>query len=429
MKFEKINTKIVVAVGVAIILVLTLVYVIFSTDIIIKHKPSGEDTNTNSNSNAPVISEDAKNRTKDVNSLSAEEKKYIIEQNFSNYLGELETTILEQLKKDCENDKKCPFEIDDYLEYTKEPPTKITGCSGRISLSYNKDEAGIDMSAVSCTSGNPNTNIEDDPEESNSNVYDGTGKISDAVKNRQKIADTLTAYERMYIASENLLNDIMSSTAQDLNRKKENCVDPTYCNYESAYYNYYTHDANKGYFFKECSGKINVVYVPGVIVVGQNTKGALKVVKDTDNLKNGEIRLSDARPHLSSKKVETGDYVKKNKVKVYTKTQNSANALKVVADTKKPGAKEIRISNVRNRVYSSKVEVGDFVAVTDIDAYVAADKNDKDALKVVADFRTPEKGEIKVSAVRPYIDESPIKVGDYVTEGIFVTDSSKVVCK
>ncbi len=430
MKLEKINTKIVVAVGVAIILILTLVFVIFNTNIIIKHDKKDSNTNTNSSSNAEVVSEEAKNRLKDVNDLNAEEKKYIIKQNYLSSLEELETTILDQMKIDCIDAKSCPFGIEDYLEYTKEPPTKISGCSGKLSVTFENNEANVDMSGVSCTSGNnTNTNYED-PEEPDYGVYDGTGAIPDDVKNRTKLAKALTANEKNYIVGENMLNDIIEATGETMDGLKALCVDSKNCDFDSASYNLYSNDSEKGYFISGCTGKINVVYLPGVVVVNKNTKGALKVVKDTDTLKANEIRLSDALPRLSSTTLQNGNYVKKVKTKAYTvATASTKGALKVVADTKKPTANEIRFSNVKNRVYSSEVKIGDYVVIGDIDAYVLTNKNDKDAIKVVADFRDSKEGEIKFSLVRPLIDESGVKEGDYVTEGKFVTDTSKVVCK
>jgi len=161
-----------------------------------------------------------------------------------------------------------------------------------------------------------------------------------------------------------------------------------------------------------------------------NNDEIFEAVKDTDNLKANEIRLSDALPHLSSTKLQTGDYVKKTKVKAYVAaTAKTKGALKVVSDKKKPAANEIRFSNVKYRVYSVEIKEGDYVAVEEIDAYVATTADDKDALKVVADFRTLEAGQIKISSARPFIDTNPIKVGDYVIEGTYVTDTSKVVCK
>lgn len=426
MRLEKINTKIVVAVGVSIILILTLVFVIFNTNIIIKHDK--KDSNTNTSSNTEVVSEDAKNRVKDVNDLNVEEKKYIIKQNYLASLKDLETTILDQMKIDCIEAKSCPFGIEDYLEYTKEPPTKISGCSGKLSVTFENNEAKVDMSGVNCTSGT-NTNYED-PEEPDYGAYDGTGAIPDDVKNRIKLATLLTANEKNYIVGENILADINGATGDTMAGLKDSCVDPKNCDFDSDIYNLYSQDSEKGYFISGCSGKVNVVYLPGVVVVNKNTKGALKVVKDTDNLKANEIRMSDALPRLSSTPLQNGNYVKKVKVKAYTLANASkGGALKVVADTKKPTASEIRFSNVKNRVYFSDIKVGDYVVISDIDAYVFADKSDKDALKVVADFREPKEGEIKFSLVRPLIDESGVKEGDYVTEGKFVTDTSKVVCK
>ena len=94
MKFEKLNTKVVVAIGVAVILVLTLVFIIFNTDLIVNHKKDNSNTNTNSASNTETISDEAKDRTKDVNDLNSVEKKYLIEQNFLTYLESLDPTVL-----------------------------------------------------------------------------------------------------------------------------------------------------------------------------------------------------------------------------------------------------------------------------------------------------------------------------------------------
>ena len=435
MKFEKLNTKVVVAIGVAVILVLTLVFIIFNTDLIVNHKKDNSNTNTNSASNTETISDEAKDRTKDVNDLNSVEKKYLIEQNFLTYLESLDPTVLEQMKKECVEKGSCPIDIKDLLDYVKDKEnpdksTTISGCSGKLSYTFENGEVKVDMSGVVCsTKPNTNTNYQD-PEESNSNVYDGTGKVPENVENREKYPKQLSPEEKNYIVSKNMQTDISGATGETVENLKAHCIDPKNCEFDAKNYNLYSDDSDIGYFITGCTGKINVIYVPGVITATAKTKGALKVVKDTDNLKANEIRLSDALPHLSSTKLQTGDYVKKTKVKAYVAaTAKTKGALKVVSDKKKPAANEIRFSNVKYRVYSVEIKEGDYVAVEEIDAYVATTADDKDALKVVADFRTLEAGQFKISSARPFIDTNPIKVGDYVIEGTYVTDTSKVVCK
>lgn len=375
MKFEKINTKIVVAVGVAIILILTLVYIIFNTDIIVKHKKKEEDTNSNTNTNTEVVSEEAKERLKDVNSLNEAEKKYIIQQNFLKYLDELDATVLDQLKKDCEADKNCPFEIDDYLEYTKEPPTKITGCKGSISLTYEKDASKVDMDGVSCTSGSgsSNTNIEDpDDTNSNSNI-----QISENVKNRTKPVKNLTADEKTYVIIDNLFKTVNSSEENIKEGMKEYCLKEGDCDFDASQYGSYADNGEAGYWVNGCTGKAYIVYVPGHVTASKNSKGALEVVSnDTKKPKDNQIKLSDIKTHLNGTNPQAGDYVVK---------QGSG--------------------------------------------YVKTSKGTQNALRVVRDNTKPGKDEIKESAVVPYLDTSEISVGDYVTEGIFVVSYDKVVCK
>ena len=171
--------------------------------------------------------------------------------------------------------------------------------------------------------------------------------------------------------------DISGATGETVENLKAHCIDPKNCEFDAKNYNLYSDDSDIGYFITGCTGKINVIYVPGDVAATAKTKGALKVV----------------------------------------------------SDKKKPAANEIRFSNVKYRVYSVEIKEGDYVAVEEIDAYVATTADDKDALKVVADFRTLEAGQIKISSARPFIDTNPIKVGDYVIEGTYVTDTSKVVCK
>lgn len=375
MKLERINTKIVVAVGVAIILVLTIIFVIFNTDIIVKHNKKDTNTNSNSGQNTEVVSEEAKDRLKDVNLLNAEEKKYIIEQNFLGYLKEIETTILEQMKIDCLEKDSCPFGIEDYLVYTEDPLTKISGCSGKLSVTFDKNDPKVDMSGVSCSSstGNTNTNYED-PEDSN---YNTTGTISESVKNRTKPAKTLNQEEKLYIMKENFLSDILGAEQDTLDYFEKNCTKPGVCKNDSSIYGRYSDNSDSGYVIKGCTGDAYFVYVPGYVTATKNTKGALEIVdNNTKKLTDTQIKLSDVKTHIMAGNAPLGDYV---------------------------------------------VKQGN--------GYVKSTKDEKDALRVVEDTVKPEKDEIKTSEVVPYYDITELKVGDYVTKGTYVIDSSKVTCK
>lgn len=506
-KFEKINMKIVAAVAAVIIIILTAIFIALNAGLFKGGKKGQTNTNSNSNiSEGPIISEEAKERTKPVDELNSAEKKYIIEENFLAYLKNLNPEKLQEYMEQCINEGVCSLPIEEFLEYLEEDPEdedpeagKIKDCNGNITFVYTNGEFKVDMSGVSCKG--PNTGDDDDDSNSsgsniiddtnsNSNVYTGDNEPPEEVKNRKKASTSLTGEEKNYIIAENVYIDLRGASGSAINRIREKCVNPEQCSFNSKTYNSYTSDEKLGYYITGCTGNVYVVYVPGFMTVSSKTSGALRVVSDDTNPKANQIRISDVMPHLNYNMVTLGSYVKVQKVKAYTSaTSDTPGALRIVSDNVNPNSNQIRISSVnyrvsyvnvkegdyvvlvnkvknsnkkgyiiadskskdaykvvsdstknlkeneikistvKNRVNVTAVEVGDYVVVRNIDGYVPSNSSTSGSLKVVADFKTPTKNQIKISDVRPYLDTTTIKVGNYVKEGSYIVNTSKLTCK
>lgn len=188
-KFEKINMKLVIAIGIVVILILTAVFIIFRTNLIIdrsndkKDPDSSQSGNDNSkpgnsdnegekpenpdddkdepnyddpkeeNNNSTGVSEEAKKRTKKVERLNVEEKKYIIEENLLNSLNQSPT-----LKTSCEGEKKqCRRFVKNLLYYTNERKYGyvISNCSGYVDYHYDKrnNKFVVNSSGIECKKG------------------------------------------------------------------------------------------------------------------------------------------------------------------------------------------------------------------------------------------------------------------------------------
>lgn len=183
-KFEKLNMKLIIAIGVAIIIILTAIFIIFRTNLIVNHKKtesnsnsnssstsnstsndesnSNSDSNSSSNSNpnyddpeevtTDTVSEEAKNRTKVVSKLNTAEKLYILEENM-----EADISTVEGLKNDCSADSWCGLDVADYDYYTNnyEYGYVVSGCTGTIYFSYDAKtkEWSFNTSEVTCERG------------------------------------------------------------------------------------------------------------------------------------------------------------------------------------------------------------------------------------------------------------------------------------
>lgn len=202
LKFEKVNMKLVIAIGVAIILVLTAMYIIFRTNLIIDHdkkqnnnevtenengesnkgdkdpetdpdNPNGGSSEGNneqgnngengSNQEEPnyddpyeevdegKVSSEAKKRTKSKDKLNIAEKKYIIKENMENELSALESDA--EIKKNCVDDNACILAVENF-NYYKEENDLIDDCSGEATFKYDKKKKKLvlDTSSVKCNS-------------------------------------------------------------------------------------------------------------------------------------------------------------------------------------------------------------------------------------------------------------------------------------
>ncbi len=188
-KFEKLNMKLVVAIGVSIIVILTVLFIIFRTNLIVNHKknndtnssttsntasntdsntnedPSNTDTDSNTNTNTSsntnyedpdepkeeqTVSEEAKNRTKPSEKLNLKEKKYIIEEN----LDKIVEADKKNLAKECSTKDSCVAYAENNLVYGKDEKVGYTvgNCSGKIFINYDKkkDDFTYDLDAVKC---------------------------------------------------------------------------------------------------------------------------------------------------------------------------------------------------------------------------------------------------------------------------------------
>ena len=194
-KFEKVNMKIVIAIGVFVIALLTAAFIIFRTNLIIDHdknnnpdaqendKENGNnDSEDNDDEETPIepgtednkddendddkkddekeepnyddpeeedentVSKEAKKRTKDKSKLTEAEKHYIIQENVTEELKDNDI-----IKKDCVGNTSCRVDVDKYNKY-KSKKDKLTGCSGKVNFTYNKkkDKFVFDMSEVKC---------------------------------------------------------------------------------------------------------------------------------------------------------------------------------------------------------------------------------------------------------------------------------------
>ena len=199
-KFEKINMKIVVAIGIGVIALLTAALIIFRTNLIINHKDSDKEKKPNveengdnkpNNPNAPEedngdneenpsnpgseggsgstgdgsnkepnyddpeeedeneISKSVKNRTKKVDKLTVKEKEYILQDNVTKVVKKDKG-----MQKNCVKDSFCVLEVKKYTSYSTDAEIgkKITGCSGNIIFYYDskKKEVVYDMQDVKC---------------------------------------------------------------------------------------------------------------------------------------------------------------------------------------------------------------------------------------------------------------------------------------
>ena len=303
-KFEKINMKIVAAVAVAIILILTVIFIVINTG----KGDKGKDSNTNTNTNpieGPIISEEAKDRTKDLDKLNSAEKKYIIEQNFLEYLKNLNPEKYQELIEKCVEGQECTISIEDFLDYIEDPenPTnpddpnnpednmlKIEDCNGNISYVYNNGEFKVDMSGVTCkgpniggddsnSNTNTNTNIVDPDGDSNDNEFNGDG-MAESVRVRTKPASSLSETEKKYIVLENIMDDINQGEQKILNQYAKICINATDCDMAADDFKDYSDNDTVGYNLKGCSGNAYITYVPGYSIVERAGSNSVKVVAD-----------------------------------------------------------------------------------------------------------------------------------------------------
>jgi hypothetical protein len=189
-KFEKINMKLVIAIGIVVILILTAIFILFKTDLVIDKKdkksnsnsnsvsnsasnsnsnpdPSNSNSNSNPNYEDPddkqdpnTISEAAKNRTKQATKLNELEKKYIIEENMKT-----ELSADKDSQKECSIKNKdisdgttvCALVVAGYIDYTNNYDFgySLSGCSGEVKYTYDPDkkEFNLDFSKVTCKNG------------------------------------------------------------------------------------------------------------------------------------------------------------------------------------------------------------------------------------------------------------------------------------
>lgn len=454
-KFEKINMKIVAAVAVAIILILTVIFIVINTG----KGDKGKDSNTNTNTNpveGPIISEEAKDRTKDLDKLNSAEKKYIIEQNFLEYLKNLNPEKYQELIEKCVEGQECTISIEDFLDYIEDPenPTnpddpnnpednmlKIEDCNGNISYVYNNGEFKVDMSGVTCkgpniggddsnSNTNTNTNIVDPDGDSN----DNNGEVvSTDTKDRTKHVNRLTPDEKKYIIEENILSSYSGNTGIREECSYENVHDG--CKVNVNYFTAYSDDPKIGLKISGCSGSVFVSYYSmGYEKVDSKRSDALKVVADDKSkLEKNEIKIGDVALYLNSNNLTSGSYVLKRNVIVYeSASPYTQNALKVVKDGKKTLSSEIEISSVKPRLNLNNLRVGDYVSTKNIVAYVPTTKNTKSALKVVSRDEGIAENEkdkkIKIYDVVPYLSNSSVSVGSYVSKGKFIFDTTNLKC-
>lgn len=204
LKFEKVNMKIVLAVGIGIIALLTAAFIIFRTNLIINHKdsdkdkkPNTEETNKPNNPTTPggesgnneddpenpgnegvsgnsgngsnnggnsnqepdyedpeeededKISKSVKERTKKAENLTVKEKEYILQDNVTKTVKKNKG-----MQTNCVKDSFCVLEVKKYTTYSsdEEIGKKITGCSGNIIFYYDSKEKEVvyDMQDVKC---------------------------------------------------------------------------------------------------------------------------------------------------------------------------------------------------------------------------------------------------------------------------------------
>lgn len=184
-KFEKINMKMVIAIGIGIILILTAIFILFRTNLIIdrsgnkkdpdnsqnggnnnggdtedpdgnnggdKKDPDYEDPDDETPNNSNGISEEAKNRTKTAERLNEEEKKYIMEENMVWDLTNDKEVYNEN--KDICSKETCNAQATSYLWYDLNGKygAKIQGCTGEITFIFDEKQNKFvfDFSKVTC---------------------------------------------------------------------------------------------------------------------------------------------------------------------------------------------------------------------------------------------------------------------------------------
>ncbi len=320
LKLDRLNMKVIIAIGVGIILIITALFLIFRTNLIVKHNPTVDES---------TISEEAKKRTKNKDDLNIAEKKYVIEENVKEALENNP-----ELQEKCKDG--CTLDLDDFLLYqggsngsggsggssgsggnssnpsgSSENPESgsnsssntpggtsnsssnhvieddvyVDGCTGKIVVSGGV----VDMSGVSCSSkntsagnlpnqSNSNGSLDNSSENSSSNSLSNSssnsssnpsledpeeptesGSISQAAKDRTKNVSELTVAEKKYIIKENMKN-IYKDNAE-VKRLCNSSSPSAQCKVKvEEYFVGYSTDYDKGFVVKNCTGEVTIRY-------------------------------------------------------------------------------------------------------------------------------------------------------------------------
>lgn len=182
-KFEKINMKLVIAIGIVVILILTAVFIIFRTNLIIdrsndkKDPDSSQSGNDNSkpgnsdnegekpenpdddkdepnyddpkeeNNNSTGVSEEAKKREKPAEKLNQAEIEYLMQENN-------EMLVDEETLKECTEKRFCYMEAEHLTTYSEkyEIGYVIGTCTGNLYFQYNENTKKVeyDFSEIKC---------------------------------------------------------------------------------------------------------------------------------------------------------------------------------------------------------------------------------------------------------------------------------------
>jgi len=250
LKFENINMKKVLIIGGIVLLLVTLLFIAYTTGIF--NKKANDNPSDDEIANACVtVSEEAKNRTKPEDELNAIERRYIIVENFEEWLAE-------QLEDEEFADKveTVAFRVSDFLRYTDDVDLTLSTGSIRVKFNNNGYEtvtAGIE------TQNGPNSGCPTDPKQDpnpdqNPDWLGGINpnSISQGARNRTKREADLSSEERVFLLLENKNEFLEKNYKWYCPEIKEG--EP--CVLTIATAASYTSDLNLGLFILQCEGEI-----------------------------------------------------------------------------------------------------------------------------------------------------------------------------